>query len=143
RDRPPTSEQRRGRERIVPPRGSLYGEGPSGSRDVFRLYRLFVGISPTGPRGHGGSALRQPALLHGVADDPGPALQAELLHGAGLVRLDGLDAHVELGGDLLVGQPAGDPAEHLGLALAEQVAGRVAARGRAAEEAADDLAGEH
>ena len=64
----------------------------------------------------------QPAPLQGVLDEVGPALQAELLHRAGLVGLDRLDADVELGGDLLVAEAPGDQADDLGLALGQLAA---------------------
>src|SRR5205085_6578555 len=43
----------------------------------------------------------QPALAQRVADDIGAALEFEFLHQVRLVRLDGLDADVEIGRDLL------------------------------------------
>src|SRR3990172_5978372 len=61
------------------------------------------------------------ALAQGVADEVGAVLGVELGHDVGAVRLDGLDADVELLGDLLVGGALGDELEHLALAGGEEV----------------------
>src|SRR5438445_7485180 len=59
--------------------------------------------------------------MGGVADDVGPAAQADLVHGASLVSFDGFDAEIELGGDFLVAIALGNQAQHFGLPVAELI----------------------
>src|SRR5215211_3656126 len=84
--------------------------------------------------------LVEPAAEHGVADDVDAAVHVELAHGVGLVRLDRLDAQVEVGGYLLVAVAEGDEAEHLRLSVAEVNLSDRLAPGLPAEVARERLA---
>src|SRR5688500_14153129 len=65
------------------------------------------------------SPVLEPTLLDRVADEVGAAAQAEFLHPPGPVGLDGLDAQLEAGGDLLVAVPGGSQPGHLRLPVAQ------------------------
>src|SRR3954467_8776855 len=91
--------------------------------------------------GDGASGLRQPAAADGVPDDLDAAAQAELFHRAGLVRLDGLAADVELRGDVLGGVAPGDEPEDLLLAVAQLDAAAGPRRGDPVDEAPHHRAG--
>ena len=91
-----------------PDRGSQYADAGSGPVSGERGKRVRVSPTPaTRADPPPSSAARHPSGLDGMGDDAGAAVQAELLHGAGLVRLDRLDAHVEPRGDLPVGVARG------------------------------------
>src|SRR5439155_20954701 len=68
--------------------------------------------------------------LEGVAYEVRSPPRPELVTEAVEVRLHGLDAHRQPVGDFLVGQSPGEPAEHLALTLAQQLAGRATSAGR-------------
>src|SRR3990172_5837680 len=60
------------------------------------------------------------AVLEGVADEFGPALEAQLFHEARLVGFDGLDADAEAVGDLLVGVAVGEEPQNFSLPVAQR-----------------------
>ena len=72
------------------------------------------------------------AGLVGEDDELASGLRAEFGHGAGGVGLGGGDAHVELVGDVFVGQPRGDEGHHFSLSSGQVVGGRGTPRGSTA-----------
>src|SRR4051794_8157148 len=68
----------------------------------------------TGARPARRSSSQEPALADGVLDQFGAAAEAELLEGPGLVHLDGLDAQLEVVGDLAIDVAEREQADDLG-----------------------------
>ena len=68
-----------------------------------------------------------------VADEAGDVMHVELGHDAAAVALDGLDAQLQLLGDLGAGLALGDELKDLALAVGERIARGGAARGERPE----------
>ena len=60
----------------------------------------------------------------GDLDEHGHRLHAQLVHQVGAVGLDRADADVQALGDFLAREAAGQPAQHLALAVGERAAPR-------------------
>ena len=71
--------------------------------------------------------MAQEAGFNRVADDVGPRAETELAQQPSTIRLDGLDAQLQLFGDRLIGVALRQPLQHGPFALAQIVAGRLAA----------------
>src|SRR6185312_1342546 len=88
---------------------------------------------------NGLSAILEPALLDGIANEIGSTLEPQLFHRPGTVGFDRLGAQFELRSDFLVAVARCGQSAHFQLSVAEFGAAGVAIRNTAANEAAHHL----